>query len=96
MVLRVRIYETPDHALILGVVLSRLILEEFDAALAQRERDLDPFLSKDEILWTRKDVRNDPKVSEGFVGVFDFRAHRFACPFASSLPQKSGSPCRGT
>ena len=45
--------QTPDHALILRVVLPRLTFEEVDAALAQRDRHLDPLVPKNEILGWR-------------------------------------------
>jgi hypothetical protein len=36
-----------------------LALEELDASLAQGNGDLDPRIPKDEVLWTRKEIRND-------------------------------------
>jgi hypothetical protein len=88
MMLGVGVKETPDHALILCVVPSRLGLKEFHAALAQRDGHLDALIPKDQILGARKKVRNDPWVSERFVGVSDFLAHRFACLSANSRRQK--------
>ena len=38
-----------DHALVLRVVLLGLALEELDAALAQRDRDLDAFVPENQI-----------------------------------------------
>ena len=91
MVLGVSIKKTPDHSLILGIVLLRLGLEELHATPAQSKRYLDSFIPKDQIIRTRKEVGNNFKLSEGLVCVFDFRAHRFAFLFASNLPRKYGS-----
>lgn len=59
MVLGIRVEQSPNHALILRVVLARFGLEEVYAALAQGDGDLDAFLTKDKIFGTRKEVRND-------------------------------------
>ena len=90
MVLGVSIEKTPDHPLILGVVLLCLGLEELDATLAQGQRYLDSFIPKDQVLRTRKKVGNNFKLSEGFVCVFYFRAHRFAFLFANNRLRKYG------
>jgi hypothetical protein len=79
MVLCIGIEQPPDHALVLRMVFLCLTLEEVDASLAQCNGDLDTFVSKDQFFWPRKEVRNDPKISEGFVGVLDFLAHKRAC-----------------
>lgn len=84
MVLGVGIEKTPDHALILGVVLLCLGLEELDAAFAQGKRNFDSIIPKDQILRTRKKVGNNLKLSERLVCVFDFHAHRPAFPFAKT------------
>ncbi len=89
MMLRIGIEQPPDHALVLGVMFPSLALEKLDASLAQRDGDLDAFVPKDEFLGPRKEVRNDFEVSERFVGVFDSRAHKFACLSASSRPRTS-------
>lgn len=81
--------QPPDHALVLSVMFPSLALEELDASLAQRDGDFDSFVPKDEFLRTRKEVRNDLEVSEGFVCVLDFLAHIFACLSANSRPRKS-------
>ena len=47
MVFGVSIEKTPDHALILGVVLLCLGLEELDATLAQSKRYFDSIIPKD-------------------------------------------------
>jgi len=56
MVLGVSIEKTPDHSLILGVVLLRLGLEELHATLAQSKRYFDSVIPKDQIFRTRKEV----------------------------------------
>ena len=87
MMLGVSIEQTADHSLVLGVVPSRLVLEEFDAAFAQGDGDLDTLFAKHQLLRARQEISYDSKVSEGFVGVFDFRAHRCVFPSASSPRQ---------
>ena len=77
MVIGVCIEKTPDHSLVLGVVLLSLGLEELDATLAQSKRYFDSLFPKDQILRTRKEVGNNFKLFEGLVRVFDFRAHGF-------------------
>ena len=88
MALCVSIEKTPNHPLILGVVLPCLGLEELDAAPAQSKRYLDSIVPKDQILGTREKIGDDLKFSERFVCVFDFRAHKFAFLFASSRLRK--------
>ena len=88
MMLCVSVEQAPDHALVLSMMFPGLALEELDASLAQRDSDPDAFIPKDEILRSRKEVRNDLEVSERFVGVFDFLAHTFACLSASNRPRK--------
>lgn len=77
MVLGVNIEKTPDHSLILGVVLLCLGFEELDAALAQGKRYFDSLIPKDQILRTREEVGNNFKLSERIVCVFYFRTHGF-------------------
>lgn len=96
MVLRVSIKKLPDHPLILRVVLKSLTLEEVDAAFAQGERYLDSVIPEDEILRTRKKIRNNLKVSDWLVCVLDFPAHRFAFLCANNLPRRYGSRRRDT
>ena len=89
MMLGIGVEQPPNHSLILGVVLLRLDLEKIDATLAQRNGDLDPFVLKNKILRAGKKVSDDLGVSEVFVRVFYFRAHKFVCPFANILRQIS-------
>ena len=56
---------------------ARLVLEKFNAALAQGNGYLYAFVSEYEILRARQEVGNDPKVPEAFIRVFDSLAHRF-------------------
>ena len=60
MVLGICVEQPSNHSLVLRVVLARFGLEELDAALAQRDRNLDALVAKDKILGRRKEVRNDP------------------------------------
>jgi hypothetical protein len=90
MVLGVSIEKTPDHPLILGVVLLCLGLEELDATPAQGQRYFDSIIPKDQILGTRKEVGNNFKLSKGLVCVFDFHAHKFAFLFANNRLRKYG------
>lgn len=73
---RIGIEQPSDHALVLRVVFSSLILKGGDASLAQCNGDLDPFVQKDKLFGPRKEVRNNSKISERFIGVFNFLAHR--------------------
>lgn len=54
----IRVEQPADHALVLSIVFFSLTLEEFDAALAQREGDLDPIVPKYKILRGGKKIRN--------------------------------------
>ena len=85
--LGIGVEQPPDHPLILRVVSLRLGFEEFDTALAQSDSNFDPLVLKCKILRPRQEVSDDLRVSEGFVGVLDFRAHRFVCLSANSLHQ---------
>jgi len=88
MVLSVSIEETPDHPLILRIMLLCLGLEEFDATFAQGKRYFHSIIPKDQVLRARKEVGNNFKLSEGLVCVFYFRAHRFAFLFANNRLRK--------
>lgn len=59
MMLRIGIEQTPDHSLVLRVVLLGLVLEKLDAALAQRDRNLDSFVPENQVFRTWKKIRND-------------------------------------
>lgn len=89
MVLCIGIEQPANHALVLRMMFLGLTLEELDASLAQRNGDFDAFVPKDQFFRPGKEVRNDSKISEWFVGVFDSLAHRCACLSASSRLQKS-------
>lgn len=90
MMVCIRIQQAPDHALILRIVLLGLALEEFDAAFAQGNGDLDALIPEDKILRGREEIRNDLWIAEWFVRVPGSLAHRFASLFASILPRRSG------
>ena len=85
MVLGICVEESPNHPLILRVVFLRLSLEEFDTALAQGDRDFYSFVLKGKILRPGQEVSDDLGVSQRFVRVFYFRAHRFVFLSANSL-----------
>ncbi len=78
MMLRIGVKQSADHALILRIVSARLVLEEFDATLAQGNGHFHAFIPEDEILRARQEIRNDPEAPEGLVRVLDSLAHRFA------------------
>ena len=59
----VDVKKPPNHSLILRVVLPRLPFEEFNATLAQRDRNLDALIPEDEVLRSRKEVANDLQFS---------------------------------
>jgi len=63
MMVRIRIEQPPDHALVLRVTLLRLTFEEFDTSLAQHNGHLDTFTRKNQFLWPGRKVRNDSEVS---------------------------------
>lgn len=96
MMLGIGVEQPPNHPLILRVVLLRLGFEEFDTTLAQGDGDLDPFVLKYKFLRPGKKVSYDLGVSEGFVRVFYFRAHKFVCPSANSLRQIGVLRCLDT
>ena len=85
--LGVGVKQSPNHPLILRVVLLCLGLEKINAALAQRNGDLDSFVLKYKIFRPWQEVSDDPRVSEGFVRVLDFRAHRFVC-LSANIPHR--------
>ena len=85
MMIGIRVEQPPNHPLILRIVSLRLGLKEFNTALAQCDGDLDPFVLKHKIPGVGQEVSDDLRVSEGFVCVLDFRAHRFVCLSANSL-----------
>src|SRR6266567_9054414 len=93
VMLRVRVEQPPNHALILRVVLRGLPFEELDAALAQRQGDLDALFAKHEVLRRRQEVRHHLELAQRLIRVSYFRAHRFVYPYASSLLRGFGS-CR--
>ena len=88
MMLGIGVEQPPNHPLILRVVLLRLGLEEFDTTFAQSDGDFDAFVLEHKILRPGQEISEDFRVSEGFVCVLDFRAHRFVCLSANSLHQR--------
>jgi len=57
---RIDVKKPPNHSLILRIVFPRFPFEEFNAALAQRDRILDALIPEDEVLRSWKEVPNDP------------------------------------
>jgi hypothetical protein len=72
----VRIEKPTDHPLVLGVVPSGFGFEELDTFLAQGQGDLDAFFAKSQFSWRRKKVRDNAKLAQRLIGIFDFRAHK--------------------
>lgn len=91
--LGVSVKKSPNHPLILRIVLLSFRLEEFDTTFAQSKSDLDPFVLKYQVLGPRKEISYDLGVSEGFVRVLYFRAHIAAFLFANS-PRQICELCR--
>lgn len=83
----VSVQQLADHPLVLSAVSLGLALEKFDAAFRKRDSHLHAFLTDGEFFGSGQKVRNDFQLSQGFVGVSDFRGHRPVCPFASNRHQ---------
>ena len=84
---RVNIQQPTDHLLILGMMLFRLLLEKLNAFLTQSNRDFYRIFLKYEFLWSRQEIRHNFQGAEGFISVFDFRAHKSAYLSANSQPR---------
>lgn len=85
--LGVGVKQSPNHPLILRMVLLRLGLEEFDTTFAQSKSDLYSLVLKYQVLGPGKKISYDLGASEGFARVLYFRAHIFAFLFANSQHQ---------
>ena len=72
----IRVEQATNHPLILGITSRSRGLEELDALLAQRDRDLDVFVPERKFLRGREEVPNNPWVADRFIRVLDFPAHR--------------------
>lgn len=88
MMLCIGVEQSPDHALVLCVVFTSLSLKVLDASFAQSNSHLDSFIPKNKFFGARQEIRNDFKVSEGFVRIFYFPAHRGACLSSSTRLRK--------
>lgn len=86
--LGVSVKQSPDHPLILRIVLLSFGLEELDTSFAQSKSDLDPLVLKYQVLGPGKEVSHDSGVSEWFARVLYFRAHISAFLFANNRRQK--------
>lgn len=60
--LRIGIKKPTDHPLILGVVLTRFILEEINAPFAQGDGYFDALISEHKVLGGRQEIGNDLNV----------------------------------
>ena len=91
--LRVGIEQPPDHALVLSVMFPRLALEELNASLAQGNGDLHSLVTKNEVLGSRQEVRNDLQTAEWFIRVSDFPVHKQSLgmdsDFVNTPPKKN-------
>ena len=87
MPLGIGVEKAPDHSLILRVVFPRRVFEELDAALAERDRDLDSLVPKDELFRSRQEIRNDSQLPEWLTSVSDSLAHKSPSLSASSQPR---------
>lgn len=88
MMTRIGVQQSTDHSLVLCAVLRGLSLEEFDAALRERDRHFHAFLAKRELFGGRQKVGNDLQLAQRLIGVSDFLGHKFACPVATNQHQK--------
>jgi hypothetical protein len=96
MMLSIGIEQSPDHALVLCVMLAGFSLKVVNASFAQRNSHFDSFIQKDEFFRARQEIGNDLKISERFVCIFYFPVHRVACLSASNPHQKFESRHRET
>lgn len=53
------IEQSPDHALVLGVMFTGFPLKVLDASLAQGDSHFDSFVPKDELFGSRQKIRNN-------------------------------------
>ena len=86
--LGVGVKQSPNHPLILRIVLLSFGLEEFDTTFAQSKSDLYSLVLKYQVLGPGKKISYDLGVSAWFARVLYFRAHISAFPFANSPRQK--------
>ena len=92
--LRVGVEKTTNHALILGLVSRRLLLEEFHAAPAESKRYLHTLVAEHQFPGRGKKVRNQADFPEGLIRVFDSCAHRSAYLSARNPHHRFGPPER--
>ena len=88
MMLGVGVKQSPNHPLVLRIILLRFGLEKFDTTFAQSKSNFDPFVLKYQIFRPRKEIGYYLGVPEGLIRVFYFRAHISAFLFANSLRRK--------
>lgn len=68
----IRVKQATNHPLILCIASGSRGLEELDALLAERDRDLDIFVPKRQLLRRWKKVSDDLWVSHRLIRVLDF------------------------
>jgi len=95
MMLGIGIEQSSDHALVLRMMFTGFPLEVLDASLTQRDGHFHSFITEDKFFRRREEIRNDSQISERFVRVFYFPAHRFACLSANNRLRRYGLHRRG-
>ena len=79
-----------DHSLILRLVLGCMRFEKVDASLAQGYRYLHTLIPECKLMGRGKKIGNNPILTNRFIRVFYFRAHRSFFPYARSQPREFG------
>ena len=87
MGIHIRIEQLSDHSLVLRLVFGRMRLEKLNASLAQSNSYLYAFITKCKLVGWGKKIWYNPILSQRFIRVLCFRAHRSTFLYASILPQ---------
>lgn len=77
------VQQSPDHFLILGVILLCFILEKVNAHFAEGDRDLNCLIFQDEFLRRRKKVTHNLHLAHRLISVFYFPFHISLSPSAN-------------
>jgi hypothetical protein len=88
--LSIGVEQTPNHALVLGVMFAGFSPKVLNASLAQRDGHFHSFVTEEKFFRAREEIMNDSQISERFVRVCYSPAHRFSCLSASTLLEKLG------
>ena len=67
----IKIEQSPDHGLIVGMVLPGLLLEEIDTGPTQANGHLDAFLLEGQLTGRWQEIVDHPQVAQGLIGVSD-------------------------